>query len=71
MYRYYCIDVQPTLFDAFAVVREWGRIGRRGRLRTDLYFSEAAAQDASTKLHAAKRRRGYRVLGEGTSRPNA
>jgi predicted DNA-binding WGR domain protein len=61
MQRYYHIDVQPTLFDAIAVVREWGRIGRRGRLRSDLYASQEAAEQAFTRLSQAKLRRGYRV----------
>ena len=39
------MDVQPTLFDVFTVAREWGRIGRKGRLRSDLFPSEAAAHD--------------------------
>jgi predicted DNA-binding WGR domain protein len=33
MWRYYHLDVQPDLFGSFGAVREWGRIGRRGRLR--------------------------------------
>ena len=59
MQRYYHMAVQPTLFDAFAVVREWGRIGRRGRLRSDLYRSEVEADAALARLRAAKLRRGY------------
>ena len=27
-HRFYAITVTPTLFDSWAMVREWGRIGR-------------------------------------------
>jgi predicted DNA-binding WGR domain protein len=30
MRRFYRLDVQPDLFSGFAVVKEWGRIARRG-----------------------------------------
>jgi predicted DNA-binding WGR domain protein len=30
MRRFYALDVQPDLFGGFAVVKEWGRIGRAG-----------------------------------------
>ena len=63
MQRYYHLAVRPTLFDAFAVVREWGRIGRRGRLRLDLYRSEDEAASALARLRTAKLRRGYRQDG--------
>ena len=60
MWRYYHLDVQPNLFGGFGLVREWGRIGRRGRLRHDPYLSETEATAALQRLHAAKCRRGYR-----------
>ena len=33
MCRFYRLDVQPDLFGGFAFVKEWGRIGARGRSR--------------------------------------
>jgi predicted DNA-binding WGR domain protein len=60
MRRYYHIDVQPNLFGGFGVIREWGRIGQRGRIRHDPHLSEAEATAALQRLHDAKRRRGYR-----------
>jgi predicted DNA-binding WGR domain protein len=30
MARFYKLDVQPTLFGDWTVIREWGRIGRGG-----------------------------------------
>jgi predicted DNA-binding WGR domain protein len=32
MRRFYRLDVQPDLFGGFAVVKEWGRSGARGRM---------------------------------------
>ncbi len=33
--RFYNIAVAQTLFDGWAVVREWGRIGRLGTVREE------------------------------------
>jgi hypothetical protein len=33
LHRYYRLDVQPDLFGAWCVIREWGRIGRTGQVR--------------------------------------
>ena len=30
MARFYSLDLQPDLFGGWALVRRWGRIGRRG-----------------------------------------
>jgi predicted DNA-binding WGR domain protein len=57
--RFYALSVQRTLFDEWALVREWGRIGRGGRLRTDLYPSAGQALDALRELARQKTRRGY------------
>jgi WGR domain len=44
MARFYKIDVQPTLFGEWAVVREWGRTGRGGTLRNKLYGTASEAE---------------------------
>jgi predicted DNA-binding WGR domain protein len=44
------------------LVRHWGRIGGRGRERTDEHASEDSATAALEKLAAAKRRCGYQDL---------
>src|SRR5947209_1312451 len=44
------------------LVHHWGRIGTRGRERSDLHENEAAAAEAMAKLAAIKRRRGYQDL---------
>ena len=58
--RFYHLSIQPTLFGEWALVREWGRIGRGGgRLRSDLYPSAGQALDALCELARRKGRRGY------------
>ncbi|MCV9938278.1 WGR domain-containing protein [Boseaceae bacterium BT-24-1] len=52
---------QPTLFGDTAVVREWGRLGSRGRRRLDLFPSIAIAQTGLSRLVSSKERRGYRL----------
>lgn len=61
-FRFYRLTLQPTLFGEWSVVREWGRIGRQGRvvINTLSTFTEA-----SLTLHqkaAEKQRRGYRCI---------
>ena len=34
MARFYVLDVQPDLFGQWCFVREWGRIGRPGQMRS-------------------------------------
>jgi predicted DNA-binding WGR domain protein len=33
--RFYRLDVQPDLFGAWGLIREWGRAGQAGQLRVD------------------------------------
>ena len=59
MARFYGLDIQPTLFGEWALVKEWGRIGRRGQSRM-ASFGERREADAAL-AHEIKRRerRGY------------
>ena len=61
MARFYAVEVMPTLFGEWAVVREWGRIGRGGTVRDRLYASEAEAQTEAAELIRRKQRRGYQA----------
>jgi predicted DNA-binding WGR domain protein len=58
LHRYYRLDVQPDLFGEWCVVREWGRIGQSGQMRSTPFPTpvEAAALE---KQRRAKERRGY------------
>jgi predicted DNA-binding WGR domain protein len=47
MRRFYRLDMQPGLFGGFAVAKEWGRIGARGRAG-DSHLTEALAVVAAS-----------------------
>ena len=59
MHRFYALRIERTLFGGFALVREWGRIGCGGRLRTTLFASRIDAASALVRQRQAKERRGY------------
>jgi predicted DNA-binding WGR domain protein len=60
MARAYRVALWPDLFGGVILMREWGPIGRPGRLRLDSYPDADAARDAMEHLVDQKRRRGYR-----------
>ena len=60
LHRFYRMEIVRGLFSDWGLVREWGRIGQGGQVRTDWYDSEADARDARLALHRAKAKRGYR-----------
>jgi predicted DNA-binding WGR domain protein len=60
MARFYRMSSTPSLFGDICVVREWGRIGRPGRIRIDLYKAAEEAMAAREALSRVKRQRGYR-----------
>ena len=57
--RFYCLKIVRGLFGEWGLVREWGRIGRGGQMRTDWFNTEAAAREARFRLHMTKAKRGY------------
>jgi predicted DNA-binding WGR domain protein len=59
MRRFYRLDVQPDLFGGVLLMKEWGRIGARGRMMAESYDSEALAVAAIQKQAERKRKRGY------------
>jgi predicted DNA-binding WGR domain protein len=59
MCRFYRLDVQPDLFGGFSVVKEWGRIGARGRMVDGWHMTEAEASAAMQRQGEGKRRRGH------------
>ena len=58
-YRFYRMEIVRGLFGDWGLVREWGRLGKAGRVRTDWFGSEAAAKDARFDLQMKKAKRGY------------
>lgn len=61
MARFYSLDIQPTLFGEWAVMKEWGRIGRRGQCRSALFVGLAEAEAAQAHELKRRDRRGYAV----------
>jgi predicted DNA-binding WGR domain protein len=61
MARYYVLSYEPTLFDDSSLVREWGRIGKPGRRRIELYRDHNSARIALSAWLARKVRRGYKT----------
>ena len=59
MARFYTIGLQADLLGGWSVIREWGRIGRVGRVKIDAHADLADAEAAAQRLEARKRRRGY------------
>ena len=59
MARFYVLSIEPTLFEDFALLRQWGRIGNAERKRIDLHPSRRVAQIELKKWLDRKRRRGY------------
>jgi len=51
--------VQPNLFGAWSLLREWGRIGRPSQMQADLSVCLEAIQEAFRRKEREKRRRGY------------
>jgi predicted DNA-binding WGR domain protein len=60
MARFYKLDIQPTLFGGWSLVREWGRIGCPGTVRIEAYPTRGKADLALILKWAEKQRRGYR-----------
>ena len=60
--RFYAITVTRTLFDRWAVIREWGRIGQPGTVRETWFETEAAAIEAGAAVRRRKEKRGYRAV---------
>lgn len=66
MARFYRLEVRPTLFGEWSVVRIWGRIGASGREQFETHPTRDAAMALMERLERTKRRRGYIALeGQG------
>jgi predicted DNA-binding WGR domain protein len=59
MARYYVLSIESSLFGDTALVRHWGRLGRNGRQRIDLFRQHAHAIESLDAWFARKTRRGY------------
>lgn len=59
MSRFYRLHILPDLFGGALLMKEWGRIGTRGRITAERFDSEALAAAALLRQADHKRRRGY------------
>ena len=60
--RFQAITVTRPLFDRWAVIREWGRIGPPGTVRETGFETESAALEAGAQFRRRKEKRGYRAV---------
>ena len=60
MARYYMLSIETTLFGEVAVARAWGRIGKRGGEKKEMFATETEAVIHFLELVRKKRRKGYR-----------
>ena len=63
MARYYVLAIEPSLFGDATLIREWGRLGRPGQRRVELYENQSYAVEALETWLERKRRRGYPLRG--------
>lgn len=59
MARFYALSIGESLFGDICLIRDWGRIGTRGRRIIELHRSIAAAEQRLQTVASAKMRRGY------------
>lgn len=59
MARFYSMQVQPSLFGGWELIREWGRIGQAGTVMATAYPTQTEAEEALARLEHQKARRGY------------
>jgi predicted DNA-binding WGR domain protein len=57
--RFYKLDVQPSLFGDWSLVREWGRIGQPGTVHFEVHGTRGAADIALIAKWFEKQKRGY------------
>ncbi|WP_342453266.1 WGR domain-containing protein [Jiella mangrovi] len=61
MRRFYILDIQPSLFGGYTLVREWGRIGQAGTVRMSSFTTHNEAATALRLQQLLKEKRGYRT----------
>ena len=60
--RFYIVDVTPTLFGEWALVREWGRRGSPGTVRFSSYERRNEAETAEGCTIKRRLQHGYRAI---------
>jgi predicted DNA-binding WGR domain protein len=57
--RFYVVQVMPSLFGEWTVLREWGRRGSPGTVRLDSYGRRNEAETAERRTIKRRLQRGY------------
>jgi predicted DNA-binding WGR domain protein len=60
--RFYQLLLQPDLLGGWTLVREWGRLGSPGRVRSELFVGREEAEHALIAARDAQIKKGYRVV---------
>ncbi len=60
--RYYQLILEKDLLGGWAVVREWGQQGARGRSKREHFAELDAAQSALMQIRDKQLARGYKVV---------
>jgi predicted DNA-binding WGR domain protein len=60
--RFYIVDVTPTLFGEWALVREWGRRGSPGTVRLSSYALLNEVETAEQRTIKRRLQRGYTAI---------
>ena len=60
LYRFYALRISPTLFNHWALVRTWGRIGGKGRSMEQWFETQEEAEELLESLRKTKTKKGYK-----------
>jgi predicted DNA-binding WGR domain protein len=59
MHRYYRMEIILDLFGEWCLMREWGRVGTSGQMRSKSFHTPQKAEAALQRHRRVKERRGY------------
>ena len=59
IFRFYRLDIQADLFGNQCLIRQWGRIGKAGQMKTAPFPTLEAAEQELAKYQRLKSNRGY------------
>jgi predicted DNA-binding WGR domain protein len=62
MRRFYSVQIVPTLFGEWSVMREWGRVGSPGRVTLESFPTEHEAQRAERRSLRTRELHGYSLV---------
>jgi len=59
MHRFYQLMTVPGVFGDWSLVKEWGRLGSPGTVRSEWFETEVEAIKALDEIFKKKRKKGY------------